>query len=83
MNQITNYDALLIPSDGRPPHLVQLMTSPMIATSHPGQQVLNQSRVPHPEVYMDYIAEGPHGHRFWRYHVCPISRSSAFVPFPS
>ncbi|KAH9482453.1 hypothetical protein JR316_0004553 [Psilocybe cubensis] len=63
MSQFTvNYDAILFPSDGRPPSIVQLMTSPMDSNASP------PSRMPHPEVYMDYIAEG-YGSRAWRYQL--------------
>ncbi|PPQ79569.1 hypothetical protein CVT25_003451 [Psilocybe cyanescens] len=57
-----NYDAILFPSDGRPPSVVQLMTSPMDSHTSP------PSRMPHPEVYMDYIAEG-YGSRAWKYQL--------------
>lgn len=35
--QFVNFDALLFPADGRPPKVVQLMTSP--AGFHAGQQL--------------------------------------------
>ena len=63
------FDAMLFPSDGRAPHLVKLVTSPMLG---PDPHSLNsqQPRMPHPEVHMDYIAEL--GSRAWKYHVCNV-----------
>lgn len=60
------FDALLFPSDGRPPHLVALMTSP---ASGPDPHCASacRTRMPHPEIHMDYIADI--GYRAWRYHV--------------
>ncbi|KAF9076830.1 hypothetical protein BDP27DRAFT_1209367 [Rhodocollybia butyracea] len=66
MEHIVNFNAILFPSDGRPPTIVQLMTSPM---SFPGQHssyTLQSSRMPHPEIHMDYIAENL-GPRAWKY----------------
>lgn len=72
MDQLTSYQALLFPSDGRNPHMVPLMTSPtsMSDPHTPSGSGFNTqpTRMPHPEVYMDYIAEGL-GARAWRYHV--------------
>jgi hypothetical protein len=65
MDQLVGFDAILFPSDGRPPHLVQLMTSPMTT---PTPATVGTPRLPHPEVHMEYIAEGL-GPRAWRYHV--------------
>ncbi|KAF9008832.1 hypothetical protein BDQ17DRAFT_1236719 [Cyathus striatus] len=65
MEHLTAYDALLFPSDGRPPSIVQLMTSPM---SIPIHHASYPSRMPHPEVHMDYIAEGL-GPRAWKYQL--------------
>jgi hypothetical protein len=67
-------NAILIPSDGRLPHLVRLMTSPVvhsrsILTAQP-------SHLPHPEIHMDYIAEGARK-RAWEYQVCYITVQSA------
>ncbi|KAG6813446.1 hypothetical protein H0H92_010780 [Tricholoma furcatifolium] len=59
------FDAVLFPSDGRQPSLVQLMTSPMSQNSG---YLSGQGRIPHPEVYMDYVAEGL-GSRCWKYHL--------------
>src|SRR4051812_15908283 len=65
MDQIVTFDAIMFPSDDRSPHMVKLMTSPV--PGPPSQGGL-PSRMPHPEVHMDYIPEGA-GHRAWRYHV--------------
>lgn len=68
MDQLTAFDAILFPSDGRPPHLVALMTSPMTVPVHQASHTHQHPRMPHPEVYMDYIAEGL-GPRAWKYQV--------------
>jgi len=60
------FDAILFPSDGRAPHLVKLMTSPMPGPD-PHALDCQQARMPHPEVHMDYIAEV--GSRAWQYHL--------------
>jgi hypothetical protein len=65
MDQILTFSAILFPSDGRPPHLVQLMTSPANPPIYHDGQL---AHIPHPEVHMDYIAEGL-GQRAWGYHV--------------
>jgi len=64
--EMIGVDAILFPSDGRAPHLVKLVTSPMSGT---GPQTPNsqQTRMPHPEVHMDYIADL--GCRAWAYHL--------------
>jgi hypothetical protein len=83
MEQMVAYDAILFPSDDRAPHLVSLMTSVQAGYLNPSpqssqsSQVALASKVPHPEMYMDYIAEGI-GSRAWQYHVSfsyPASRS--------
>ncbi|KDR83494.1 hypothetical protein GALMADRAFT_647529 [Galerina marginata CBS 339.88] len=66
MDQFFSYDTILFPSDGRPPSIVQLMTSPM--ANHHASYTTTPSRMPHPEVYMDYIAEGL-GSRAWKYQL--------------
>ncbi|KAF8803743.1 hypothetical protein BYT27DRAFT_7195082 [Phlegmacium glaucopus] len=66
MDQIHSYEAILFPSDGRPPSLVNLMTSPM-PNSHVSYGT-SPSRMPHPEVHMDYIADGL-GSRAWKYQL--------------
>ncbi|EDR12527.1 uncharacterized protein LACBIDRAFT_312034 [Laccaria bicolor S238N-H82] len=67
MDQLVAHESILFPSDGRPPSLVQLMTSPMTPT-HQASFASPPSRMPHPEVYMDYIAEGL-GSRAWKYQL--------------
>ncbi|EPQ59510.1 hypothetical protein GLOTRDRAFT_34002 [Gloeophyllum trabeum ATCC 11539] len=66
--EMESYQAILIPSDGRPPSLVPLATSPVAITDPFSVQVTQTSRMPHPEVYMDYIAESL-GSRAWQYHL--------------
>ncbi|KAL4264197.1 hypothetical protein AB1N83_004563 [Pleurotus pulmonarius] len=68
MDQMSTFEAILFPSDGRPPHMVSLMTSPMTMPAHHASYTCNPSRMPHPEVYMDYIAEGL-GPRAWKYQL--------------
>ncbi|KAF8351244.1 hypothetical protein F5887DRAFT_936538 [Amanita rubescens] len=68
MEHLIPFDAILFPSDGRPPTIVQLMTSPMIVSATQEGQEATQSRIPHPEVHMDYIAEG-YGSRAWKYQL--------------
>lgn len=79
MDQLTSFDALVVPSDDRAPHLVALMTSPIdlpahlhLVSSFPAGTVPAEPyrcrKMPHPEVFMDYIAEGL-GPRSWSYHV--------------
>jgi len=66
MDQMLSVDAILFPSDGRAPHLVKLVTTPM-----PGPDPLSlgrqQARMPHPEVHMDFIAEV--GSAAWKYQL--------------
>ncbi|KIK65724.1 hypothetical protein GYMLUDRAFT_194540 [Collybiopsis luxurians FD-317 M1] len=68
MAQVLNFEAILFPADGRSPSLVQLMTSPITIPAHHGVQTQNPSRMPHPEVHMDYIAENL-GSRAWKYQL--------------
>ncbi|KAJ3811715.1 hypothetical protein EV368DRAFT_36102 [Lentinula lateritia] len=68
MERIVNFNAILFPSDGRPPTIVQLMTSPMSLPGHHTSYTVNPSRMPHPEVHMDYIAENL-GPRAWKYQL--------------
>ncbi|KAF9452000.1 hypothetical protein P691DRAFT_722734 [Macrolepiota fuliginosa MF-IS2] len=65
MADMERFNAILFPSDGRPPTVVSLMTSPV---PHHGTYGNSTSRIPHPEVYMDYIAE-KYGPRAWRYQL--------------
>ncbi|KAF9268556.1 hypothetical protein L218DRAFT_954008 [Marasmius fiardii PR-910] len=67
MEQIVYFDAILFPSDGRSPTMVQLMTSPMAMGQQPWGSI-TPTRMPHPEVHMDYIAEDQ-GHRAWKYQL--------------
>lgn len=69
MDQLVAYDALVFPTDDRQPHLVALMTSPinLQAGTIPAEPYRCR-RMPHPEVFMDYIAEGL-GARAWSYRV--------------
>lgn len=67
MDQLLAFESILIPSDGRAPHLVQLMTSPVVTPVGQASQAAQPSRVPHPEVHMDFIADI--GVRAWRYQV--------------
>ncbi|KAK0467904.1 uncharacterized protein EV420DRAFT_433924 [Desarmillaria tabescens] len=68
MDQMIHFDAILFPSDGRPPSLVQLMTSPMTISTHHSSYTTSPSRMPHPEIHMDYIADGI-GPRAWKYQL--------------
>ncbi|KAI0052561.1 hypothetical protein FA95DRAFT_1483235 [Auriscalpium vulgare] len=69
MDQLYSFDAILFPADGRPPHVVALMTSPASFTNpHALQASADDARFPHPEVYMDYIAENI-GPRAWHYQL--------------
>ncbi len=70
MNPLTTLDVLIIPADDRPPHIASLMTSPMTVILPNPVEPYRCGRMPHPEVFMDYIAEGL-GPRSWRYHVSP------------
>ena len=67
---VGTYDAILFPADDRPPHIVPLMTSPAPLGAHgsPPAEPYRAGRVPHPEMYMDYIADQL-GSQAWRFHV--------------
>ncbi|KAH6915225.1 hypothetical protein BKA70DRAFT_569779 [Coprinopsis sp. MPI-PUGE-AT-0042] len=66
MNQMVHINGLLLPSDGRPPSIVELMLSPM--NTHQGAYSSTPPTfMPHPEVFMDYIAEA--GARAWKYQL--------------
>lgn len=84
---MTAFDAILFPADGRLPHLVSLMTSPIDAfmqtsaliPSTPAlsanlQQLLRGGLVPHPEMYMNWIAEGL-GPRSWHFKVPKLAQN--------
>lgn len=84
MDQLVSFDALLFPSDGRYPHMIALMTSPMSVPDPHAPHCNQPPRMPHPEVYMDYIAEGL-GARAWHYHVSgskSITRLDATDVYP-
>ena len=68
MDQLCAFEAILFPCDGRQPHLVALMTSPMSYQTYYGAYSPQTSRLPHPEHYMSFVAEGL-GPRAWKYHV--------------
>ena len=69
MDRMISYDAIVFPCDDRPPHVVSLMTSPLPAPISNPAEPYRCGRMPHPEIYMDYIAEGL-GPQSWRYLVC-------------
>jgi hypothetical protein len=76
MDQMFGFDAILFPSDGRAPHLVNLMTSPMpglVSNTLDSQR----TRMPHPEVHMDYVAEI--GSRAWQYHVRSLQKDQRLM----
>ncbi|KAF7798401.1 hypothetical protein EIP86_009622 [Pleurotus ostreatoroseus] len=70
MDSLVSYGALIVPSDDRAPHLGSLMTSPLPFADAPARQaeVYRAGRMPHPEILMDFIAEGL-GPRGWRYQL--------------
>jgi hypothetical protein len=68
MGLMQSFDAILFPADGRPPHVVSLMTS-LASFSNPHTPAqMNAGRVRHPEVHMEYIVEDPNT-RAWHYLV--------------
>ena len=68
LDQMTKYEAIVFPCDDRPPHLVQLMTSAILIPLTTPAEPFMCGRMPHPEVFMDYIAEGL-GPRAWGFQV--------------
>jgi len=68
MDPMVAYDAIVFPADDRPPHLVALMTSPLQGPVQNPAEPYRCNRMPHPEMYMDYIAEGL-GPRSWRFRI--------------
>ncbi|KAI0676762.1 hypothetical protein C8Q78DRAFT_987340 [Trametes maxima] len=64
---MTTFDAIMFPADDRPPHVVPLMTS-ALALPTGSAEPYRCGRVPHPEVYMDYIADQL-GSQAWRFHL--------------
>jgi hypothetical protein len=71
MDLMQSFDAILFPADGRPPHVVSLMTSPASFSNPHAPAQTSTARIPHPEVHMEYIAEDPNI-RAWHYQVCAI-----------
>jgi hypothetical protein len=69
MDLMQSFDAILFPADGRPPHVVSLMTSPASFSNPHAPAQMSTARIPHPEVHMEYIAEDPNM-RAWNYFVC-------------
>jgi hypothetical protein len=69
MDLMQSFDAILFPADGRPPHVVSLMTSPASFSNPHSPAQTSTARIPHPEVHMEYIAEDPNM-RAWNYFVC-------------
>ncbi|KAI0786449.1 hypothetical protein C8Q75DRAFT_273887 [Abortiporus biennis] len=65
MDQMTSYEALVFPSDDRPPHLVALVSTPITPVPNPPEPY-RCARLPHPQVYMDYVADEPGA---WRFHL--------------
>jgi hypothetical protein len=70
MDLMQSFDAILFPADGRPPHVVSLMTSPASFSNPHAPAQTSAARIPHPEVHMEYIAEDPNL-RAWHYQVWP------------
>ena len=68
MDDLLQYDAILFPADGRPPHVVELPTSPVTQSDPQSGQAILISVMPHPEVYMDTIADDPR-QQAWRVQV--------------
>ena len=87
MDKMVSFDAILFPADERAPHLVPLMTSnapsfPPLGQSGSQQPPSAMAKVPHPEMYMDFIAEGV-GARAWKHHVSPSSKFFACFYLPA
>ncbi|KAF9481998.1 hypothetical protein BDN70DRAFT_485787 [Pholiota conissans] len=55
--EFSTFEAIMFPSDGRPAHCVSLMTSPSKGVDPLNPSVKLPVRMPHPEVYMDYVPE--------------------------
>ena len=72
MNVIVNFDAFLFPADGKIPRIVKLATSSMPELD-PQMADSQSSRMPHPELHMDFVAEI--GSQSWQYLVSPYSRT--------
>src|ERR1700729_3067616 len=76
MNYILSFDAFLFPSDGRPPHLVQLSNS--LNSPHLHKLNSQTTGMPHPEMYMDEVAKD--STQSWQYHVCCIRTFAIMLP---
>lgn len=72
MDLMQSFDAILFPADGRPPHVVSLMTSPASFSNPHAPAQTSATRIPHPEVHMEYIAEDPNM-RAWLGQVCCVA----------
>jgi hypothetical protein len=58
MANLVSYQAILFPFDDRMPHLVSLSTSAIdLSGMHMVSELFRSGRIPHPEVFMDYITE--------------------------
>lgn len=73
MDDLLSYDAMLFPVDGRQPHLVELMTSPVTQTDPQTGQLVLVSVLPHPEVHMEVVER--EGQAAWRVQVNALQRS--------
>ena len=71
-SNMPTFDAIVFPADDRPPHIVPLMISAVSLPAGSSAEPYRCGRAPHPEVYMDYIADQL-GSQAWRYHVRLIS----------
>lgn len=68
MNPPLSYDAIVFPADGRPPHLVPLSITPVIHRDPFTGELELVSAMPHPEVFMDNIADDL-DKRVWQWEV--------------
>ncbi|KAF8204832.1 hypothetical protein BJ912DRAFT_1052157 [Pholiota molesta] len=66
--EFITFEAIVFPSDGRPTHCVSLMTSPGKGRDpcYPASKL--PFRMPHPEIYMDYVPEEL-GVKAWKYQL--------------
>ena len=65
MDLMQSFDAILFPADGRPPHVVSLMTSPASFSNLHTLAKMNPACIPHLEVHMEYIMEDAN---MWAWH---------------
>ncbi|KAI0313833.1 hypothetical protein OF83DRAFT_1175304 [Amylostereum chailletii] len=70
MDRMYFFDAILFPTDGRPPHVVKRMASLAFYTNPQlfHASVAGDALIPHPEIHMEYIAEVV-GARGWNYQL--------------